>query len=716
MRSASALFKQALAENKRNYLLYADVTLSNGQTLSFDNATLWSDGFSTEDAVSDDEAFTAIGATIINAASITINNITGAYTDTDFKGAEVILQCGLSLSSGVTELKRLGTYDVEDTTYNGATVTLSLLDRMAQFERPYSESRLTYPNTLEQIVINACQKCGVPLNTYDFPHKDFVVQSRPDDDAVTFREVIGWAAAIAGCYARCNTNGQLELKWFDTSGDADHEIASLFSQDICLDDTVITGVTVETTDADSSNLLSFRHGASGHMITISQNGFITAANAQSVADLVGNVVEGLQFRKLRITALSDPTREAGDTVTVTDHKGHSYFALITRCNFHPFGRDEVVSGSDRPERNSATRYSSATKSYVEARKLLKHEKTLREQQLENLARFLTRHSSGLYFTKETTDDGNIYYLHDQEQLDESQIIWKITADAWGVSTDGGQTWNAGITAEGDIVARILTATGINADWINAGTFAVYDDQDHLIFEASKDLHRVYINGDNVQIGGEPLPNALNNTTSFYVSLSNEHQAISTDSSGSYGTFPTCQTKATVFYGSRDVSASCTYSASASTGVTGSWNNSTRIYTVTGLSTDSGYVDITATYNGASTTKRFTLSKVRDGSSGEDAAVLKIDSSRGNVFKSNAVSTVLTVTVYIGGDRITNITELRSRFGTGAYLQWYWLRLDDSTYGEILSTDSKLSNNGFSLTLTPADVDTKVTFRCELVVP
>lgn len=101
--------------------------------------------------------------------------------------------------------------------------------------------------------------------------------------------------------------------------------------------------------------------------------------------------------------------------------------------------------------------------------------------------------------------------------------------------------------------------------------------------------------------------------------------------------------------------------------------------------------------------------------GEDATVLRIDSSRGNVFKNNQVSTVLTVAVYSGGDRITNITALRARYGTNAYLQWYWQRIDDSSFGVIVASDPKLSDDGFTLTLTPADVDTKVTFMCELIV-
>ena len=103
-----------------------------------------------------------------------------------------------------------------------------------------------------------------------------------------------------------------------------------------------------------------------------------------------------------------------------------------------------------------------------------------------------------------------------------------------------------------------------------------------------------------------------------------------------------------------------------------------------------------------------------GAAGEDAPILRIDSSRGTVFKNNQVSTVLSVTIYVGGDRITNLTDLQARYGTRARLQWYWLRINDSDYGTIVASDSRLSNDGFSFELSADDVDTKVTFRCELI--
>lgn len=100
--------------------------------------------------------------------------------------------------------------------------------------------------------------------------------------------------------------------------------------------------------------------------------------------------------------------------------------------------------------------------------------------------------------------------------------------------------------------------------------------------------------------------------------------------------------------------------------------------------------------------------------GEDAVLLRIDSSRGNVFKNNQVSTVLTVNVIKAGETITNITRLRQVFGAGAYIQWYWKKVNEDAFHVIVSTDSMISDSGFTLTLTPDKVDTKVTFQCELI--
>lgn len=106
-----------------------------------------------------------------------------------------------------------------------------------------------------------------------------------------------------------------------------------------------------------------------------------------------------------------------------------------------------------------------------------------------------------------------------------------------------------------------------------------------------------------------------------------------------------------------------------------------------------------------------IDTVRD----EITTLLRIESSRGTVFKSDRVATVLSVVLYHGKQRIIDSATMKQVFGDKAYLQWKWQRLDDESFGVISSSDSRFGDNGFTFTLSPDDVDTKITFMCELMV-
>lgn len=99
---------------------------------------------------------------------------------------------------------------------------------------------------------------------------------------------------------------------------------------------------------------------------------------------------------------------------------------------------------------------------------------------------------------------------------------------------------------------------------------------------------------------------------------------------------------------------------------------------------------------------------------EVTTFLQIESSKGTVFKNDQVDTLLSITIYRGSDRITDIKTLREKMGDNVYLQWKWKRLNDDDYGIISADDPRIGQNGFTFTLSPQDVDTKVTFLCELI--
>lgn len=163
--------------------------------------------------------------------------------------------------------------------------------------------------------------------------------------------------------------------------------------------------------------------------------------------------------------------------------------------------------------------------------------------------------------------------------------------------DTGDMWNQG--QNGDIltcvVARADGASYVETDWQKLNKYTDDETANKALEEARK-------------------------SRAMIINLDNDYQAITTDYKGEYTTFPECRTTAQVLYGHTDISNDCTYNVQKSSGVVGSWNNSTHTYTVTALTTDVGWVDITANYlNTYSVTKRFDIAKLKGGIPGETGA-------------------------------------------------------------------------------------------------
>jgi hypothetical protein len=688
------------------YLKYADITLTDGTVLNLTSANLWANGFSFEDSVSGDSSFD-IGSAIINVLNLSINNFDGEYSDYDFEGAEVICYVGLQIededtselldsageqildSTGdtiivhkntVIEKTRICTATVveqpEDET---VTIDLTCEDNMRKFDRNYSDSRLKYPATRGQIVRDACEVCGVTLQTTSFDRDDYIVQNRPNDEALTFRQVLQWVAQIGCQWMRCDEYGRLCIGWYISINEEEliiDDLGVLKTQDdsnISLElssangilsanngtflendgilrlfatdekgnvseikttygftphhtDVVITGVKVtEYSESSSDNPQTYMVGTEGYVLGISGNKLIRVGDGQTIASMIAEKCVGMRFRPFESECPTDVALEAGDSLIIVDRNGKIYTSLLTTTTLKPGSGQKIACNAKSAAKNSSTRYSQATQAFVTARNMVKQEKTEREKALEEFGKRIDS-ATGVYTTVEPQENGSkIFYLHDKPTLAESQAIWKMTSEAWGVSTDGGQTWNGGMTVDGDTIVRILTAVGLNADWINTGAITVKDKSGNIIFQVDMDTKKVIISGDNVVIGGSSLADKLtkmdNNIASaknMTFQLSNDMQTITADADGNIAVFPQVSTKATVMYGSSDITDDCSYTITKSDSITGSWSDATHIYNVTGLSADNGWIDIRATYlSNLSVTKRFTISKQKKGEDGKD---------------------------------------------------------------------------------------------------
>ena len=476
MRTLSEKFKELQEAHPGQILRFVDLTLKDGTVLHLTNHELWNKGFQFEDAVSGESEF-EIGSVIVNQCVISINNIYDDFTEYNFDGAEAVCYLGMQISETQLEKIRICTMTVVEAPYqNSSVITLTCYDNASRFDRDYSESTLKYPATRSQIIRDACTVCGVTLGTPSFYGEDFVVSERPADEALTFRQVLAWTAQLGCQWIRCNAYGQLCVGWYDLEPKTFSKISSTNGLTINIDQVVITGVRVAEYSEDQADeeVNEYLYGKEGYVLSITGNRLITKGTGKEAVSRIGQKCVGMSFWPFSGSELMDIGLEAGDAVKITDRKGKTYQSYVTVTTLKPGEYQSVACNAKSAARNSAKRYSELTQAYVSQRRQAKKEKTQWENELEGLSKRLNE-SPGLYTTEEAdSDGGKIFYWHNKPDLKDSDIIWKMTAEACGVSTDGGKTWNTGLSEDGRLITKIMSTIGLNFSWGVGGELVIKD--------------------------------------------------------------------------------------------------------------------------------------------------------------------------------------------------------------------------------------------------
>lgn len=736
MINVSNTFKEKLQDGEQ-VIEIVEITFADGTTKTLENEIMIGNNDFSDCAES--SSF-PVGATVCKTMKLELDNTEGQWKDYNFYQAKV--HAYLKLQTSVAEpasesiwmddfyepildtdgnsivLSRAasedryetidkGIYTITTPEQYGEILSFTALDDMYKTNAKYY-SALTLPQTVIALVRDACESLNIPMGFSSMAHGNVVVTALPDN--MTFRQLIGWAAMLETANARIDNRGYLRfIKWNFGAVENGSLVPTKLedyvnSPTLSSDDIVITGIRVKNKESESL------FGSAGYVLEL-ENNLLSDSDLGTVAAWIGGNLVGAKFRNLQGDLLYNPLLEFGDMARSFDRNGNGYLTPITDVSSPLNGITTVKTQADDPIRNSSTYMSEATKALVEARQLVKDERTEREKAVERLANTL-KESGGLYMTEDPQDDGSvIYYMHNKPTLEESDIVWKLTAEAIGISTDGGKTYPYGFTVTGEMITRLLYAEGINASYINAGALIVRDTNGKIIFSADIDNNQIVIDGASVRIGASPLDGLLNSmqgqidgnintwtgapapTLSNYpanewltdtemskhvgdlyydgdshayrfrndgkgyywerlkdtdvtkalqdsedalaaakqaqeaaalaknmaLQLSNEYQGISVDSDGNYDTFPSgVITQAVVMYGTQDITSDCKFTIIKSDSVTGSWDNSTKTYTVTALSADNGWVDIKATYISVlSVVKRFSLAKIYAGKKGKD---------------------------------------------------------------------------------------------------
>nr|DAE57661.1 MAG TPA: Putative tail protein [Caudoviricetes sp.] len=511
MKNVSNNFKKVI-KNGGPFYSYAKVLFSDGSeiTLNSENDFSISDNGYSESGGDD----LPLGSALSKTITLSLFNEDGRFSDYDFIYSQITLYTEADLEDGTQERINEGVFYVTSPVATGEVIEITAYDAMYKTNKEFT-SQLSYPATARNLLLEVCAFVGITVADAHFKNEDFQIQSMPEK--TTARKIIGYIAQIAVGNAIIK-NGSLSIKSYDfeplkdfTDGtlytelstqNAKYHVLSEYSDypTVGMNPVTITGI--RTTKRVNNEDVEYLNGTDDYALTIT-NPLITGAEEKAL-ELIGGVLNGVTLTSFSGTFFPYPTAEIMDCAVIVDQNDKAYKTVITTHDFSYPGESELSCGIKDPETNSSTYYSESAEMYHKAQAEANKNRKEMESAIENLQTTLAN-AKGMYTSKVRQADGSyITYLHDKPTMSESENVIKITSDAVGVSTDGGQTYPYGFFLTGDLVAKVLYAIGINADYINTGALTIRDKDGNITFYADTETGRVDIRAESLSIGGQTL--------------------------------------------------------------------------------------------------------------------------------------------------------------------------------------------------------------------
>lgn len=257
---------------------------------------------------------------------------------------EYAINLGIMVGSSI-EYKKLGLFTFERPEINDGQYRYKGYDRMMyKFNMLYSTA-LTGAHKTSEYMAEIARLTGVPFVS---ALEDITITMLP---GYTYREVIGYIAALHGANAIINDEGNLEFRWYTQ---CDYSPAHIYMGGITygMDYTLNMIKCTVTTQTDSgSEDVTYTSGTGSTGISIN-NPFMTQALLDSIYAKIG----GLVYRPMTVSFSGDVLPELGDIVKVVD-SGQTYKCPIMQMSHDYDGgiKTEIVSvGSSASESTKDT--------------------------------------------------------------------------------------------------------------------------------------------------------------------------------------------------------------------------------------------------------------------------------------------------------------------------------------------------------------------------
>ena len=275
-------------------LMRMQLISANGRTIWLEDGQFWGNSISFSHATSQDGAFT-VGSAIIGCFNFGLTNFDRSLDSIDFEGAIVIPFLYFDID-GTNEYLPKGIYYVTSHTTSGNIVKCQAMDGLKLLDQ--SRTSITYPTTVQALVVAICTANGITLDTTTIPNGNFVLNAPTDASGepmnLTDRQMLSYACECIGCYARMNELGHLIIGWYDFENAVN--LATTFDgKSLWTEPIIVTGLRIGL-GKGSGALLAMSVDANGNVVYMRSSNVSDTFAINSNGELIATAPSGVTYR------------------------------------------------------------------------------------------------------------------------------------------------------------------------------------------------------------------------------------------------------------------------------------------------------------------------------------------------------------------------------------------------------------------------------------
>lgn len=416
-----------------------------------------------------------IGSAVAGELSLILDNADGKFNEVMFEGAELYVRIGIKKwdakrwENAQYHYIPFGYFTIDEAPRKLEKITLTALDRMVMFDKYVDNTEIVFPLSVADLLDRVCTICNVSLgvDANKLTNADYIINEAPTDDDLTYRQYVAWIAEITGTCAFIDWNGKLILKWYEDT-ETEINLTDRYSSD--LQENAITISGVQVVFGEEEHLV----GNNSYAFNIESNSLIQHDPLVIAEGLFGKLY-GFSYTPFTATVKPMPHLYPMDKVSFVDKIGVVHSTIITDCTF-TLNNSMTIEG--KGETAAKNGYASMNPLTARERAILSKVKNELDNTISSRAQVLLElnetiyNSIGLRMSVVSTDyEGDIYYFHNNDTLEDSSIIYTFKSGgfAWTHDwNDGEPVWKYGFTQDGNAVFNALSTYKIQTQYLDAG--------------------------------------------------------------------------------------------------------------------------------------------------------------------------------------------------------------------------------------------------------